>query len=71
MLEICNPKIASKKCRFIFKCSKRFTQCFIQREGPALQDIDFPLPEFAVLALETTDLSFRKIFSLSRKKNPR
>jgi len=36
-------------------------QCFIQGKGAALPDVDFALPEFEVLAFETTDLSSVKI----------
>ncbi len=44
------------------------SQCFIQREA---RDIDFALPEFTFLVFETTNLLFRKSFSLFRKKKLR
>jgi len=39
-----------------------------QQESAAPPDIDFALPEFAILAFETTDLPSQKSFSPSQKK---
>jgi hypothetical protein len=52
-----------KKRLFDDDVCRNLYQYFIQRRSAALPDIDFTLPEFAVLVFETMEL-------VSRKKNP-